>query len=81
MILTDTLNTRDHCSLAKIGFLGLPEVTNHEIIILFRLILRVCSFLSILYFCTVMGSDMDHICCTVLGHECRVGTDPGKAKN
>ena len=67
--------------LERMGFFYLPEVTNHEIIVLFWYLQRVCSFLSILYFCPVMGSGMDNICCTVLGHGCTTGAYPRKTKD
>lgn len=77
----DMLNTRAHSVLERMGFFYLPEVMNHEIIVLFWYVQRVRSFLSILYFCLDMGSGMDNICCTVLGHGCRNGTYPGKTKD
>jgi hypothetical protein len=77
----DTLNTSAHSSLERMGFFYLPEVMNHEIIVLFWYVQRVCSFLSRLYFCPVMGSGMDNICCTVLGHGCRNGAYPRKTKD
>jgi len=77
----DTLNTRDLSFIERIGFFYLPEVMNHEIIVLFWYFQRVCPLLSILYFCSVMGGGMDSICCTVLGHVCRIGAYPRKTKN
>ena len=63
------------------GFFFLTEVINREIIILFFYFQRVCSFLSILYFCPVMGGGVDYIYCIVLGHECRIGAYPRKTKD
>jgi hypothetical protein len=62
-------------------FFFLPEVMNREIIGLFFYFQRVCSFLSILYFCPVVGSGVDYIYCLVLGHECRNDTDTRKTKD
>ena len=77
----DTLNTIALSFLERMGFFYLPEVMNHEIIVLFWYLQCVCSFLSILYFCPVMGSGVDNICCTVLGHECRNDAYPRKTKD
>ena len=77
----DTLNTRARSFLERMGFFYLPEVMNHEVIVLFWYFHRVRSFLSILYFFLVMGSGMDNICCTVLGHGGRTGAYPRKTKD
>jgi hypothetical protein len=77
----DTLNTRVHSFLERMGFFYLPEVMNHEIIVLFWYLQPVRSFLSILYFCPVMGSGMVNISCTVLGHGCRIGSYQRKTKD
>jgi hypothetical protein len=77
----DTLNTRVRSFLESMGFFYLPEVMNHEAIIIFWYFQRVFSFLSILYFCPVMGSGVDNIYCNVLGHECRTGSYPRKTKD
>jgi hypothetical protein len=77
----DTLNTRVRSFFERMGFFYLPEVMNHEIIDLFWYVQRVCSLLSILYLCLVMGSGMDNICCTVLGHGSRIGAYPRKTKD
>ena len=77
----DTLNTIALSFLERMGFFYLPEVMNHEIIVLFWYFQCVCSFLSILYFCPVMGSGVDNICCTVLGHGCRNDAYPRKTKD
>jgi len=77
----DTLNTRVRSFFERMGFFYLPEVMNHEIIDLFWYVQRVCSLLSILYLCPVMGSGMDNICCTVLGHGSRIGAYPRKTKD
>jgi len=77
----DTLNTRVRSFFERMGFFYLPEVMNHEIIDLFWYVQRVCSLLSILYLCPVMGSGMDNICCTVLGHGSRIGAYPRQTKD
>jgi hypothetical protein len=77
----DTLNTRARSFLERMGFFYLPEVMNHEIIILFWYFQRICSFLSILYFCPVMGRGMDNIYCIVLGHGGRTGAYSCKTKD
>jgi hypothetical protein len=66
----DMLNTWVCSFLESMGFFFLPEVVNCEIIVLFFYFQRVCSFLSILYFCPVMGGGVDNIYRIVLGHEC-----------
>jgi len=77
----DTLNTRARSFLERMGFFYLPEVMNYEIIVLFWYVQRVCSLLSILYFCPFMGSGMDNISCIVLGHGGRSGSYPCKRKD
>jgi len=77
----DTLNTRARSFLERMSFFYLPEVMNHEIIVIFWYFQRVCSLLSILYFCPFMGSGMDNICCTVLGHGGRIGSYPCKTED
>jgi len=77
----DTLNTRARSFLERMGFFYLPEVMNYEIIVLFWYVQRVCSLLSILYFCPFMGSGMDNISCIVLGHGGRNGSYPCKRKD
>jgi hypothetical protein len=76
----DTLNTRARSFLERMGFFYLPEVMHHEVIVLFWYFQRVCSLLSILYFYPFMGSGMDNICCTMLGHGGRNGSYPRKTK-
>jgi hypothetical protein len=77
----DTLNTRARSFLERMGFFYSPEVMNYEIIVLFWYVQRVCSLLSILYFCPFMGSSMDNISCIVLGHGGRNGSYPCKRKD
>jgi hypothetical protein len=76
----DTLNTRVCAFFERMGFFYLPEVIVHEIIALFWNFQCVCSFISILYFCPVMGNRVDNIYCIVLGHECRTTAYPLKTK-
>jgi len=77
----DALNIRTCSFLDRMGFFYLPEVMNHEIIVLFWYFQRVCPLLSILYFCPFVGSGMDNICCAVLGHGGGIGSYPCKTKD
>jgi hypothetical protein len=74
-------NTTAHSFLEIKGLFELPEVMNHEIIVLFWYLQRICPLLSILYVCPAMGSGMDNFCCAVLGHGRRNGAYSSKTKD